>query len=66
MPLPYLNLKVINTISYGLYYMSHIGDLQYDQNRSLTTRGISTIQNPQHIRFDNEAILDILVGYYVR
>ena len=37
-----------------------------NQNRSFTTRGISTIQNPQHIRFDNEAILDILVGYYVR
>ena len=37
-----------------------------NQNQSLTTRGISTIQNPQHIRFDNEAILDILVGYYVR
>ena len=37
-----------------------------NQNQSFTTRGISTIQNPQHIRFDNEAILDILVGYYVR
>ena len=37
-----------------------------NQNQSFTTSGISTIQNPQHIRFDNEAILDILVGYYVR